>query len=105
MVSDWPGRKIKAEPEIVPGYEYKPTAPVSLGIGGDKFEFFSRNDGKAGTAWLRNLDDSGTLDDALNSGVSAVVMGTSARGTKTVDTYSLAGFGDAMAKIHAVCNM
>jgi hypothetical protein len=42
---------------------------------------------------------------ALNSGVSAVAMGTPAKGAKTVDTYSLAGFGDALAKIHAVCNM
>ena len=45
MVSDWPGRKVKAEPEIVPGYAYKPSAPVTLGIGGDRFNFFSRNDG------------------------------------------------------------
>jgi len=105
MVSDWPGRKIKAEPEIVPGYEYKPNVAVSLEIGADKFEFFSRNDGKAGTAWLRNLGDSGRLSSALGSGVLAVAMGTSAKGTKTVDTYSLAGFGDAVAKIHAVCNM
>ena len=34
MFSDWPGRKIKAEPEIVPGYEYKANVPVTLGIGG-----------------------------------------------------------------------
>ena len=26
-------------------------------------------------------------------------------GTKTSDTYSLAGFNDAMAKVHAACNM
>ena len=45
------------------------------------------------------------LIDAMNHGVSAVAIGTSARGTKTVDTYSLAGFGDALAKIHAACNM
>src|SRR5580698_9638942 len=52
MVSDWPGRKIKAEPEIVPGYEYKAGAPVALEIGSAKFEFFSRNDAKSGSAWL-----------------------------------------------------
>ena len=105
MLSDWPGRKIKAEPQIVPGYDYKLTAPVSLGIGGDKFEFFARNDGKAGSAWLRNLNDSAKLNDALGSGVSAVAIGTSAKGTKTVDTYSLAGLSEALAKAHAICNM
>ena len=105
MVSDWPGRKIKGEPSITPGYEYKGNVPVYLGIGSEKFEFFSRNEGKAGSAWLRNLNDNGKLISALSGGVSAVASGTSARNTKTVDTYSLAGFGEAMAKVHAVCNM
>ncbi len=105
MVSDWPARKIKGEPEIVAGYAYKANAPVALGIGGDRFTFFSRNEGQNGTAWLQNLNDTGALMEAFNHGVSAVAIGTSAKGTKTVDTYSLAGFGEAMAKIHAVCNM
>ncbi len=105
MVSDWPGRKVKAEPEIAPGYEYKESAPVSLAVGPDKFIFFARNDAKNGTAWLQSLGDTQRLIDAMGKGVSAVATGTSARGTKTTDTYSLAGFNDALAKIHAVCNM
>jgi hypothetical protein len=105
MVSDWPGRKIKAEPEIVPGYEYKANAPVTLGIGPDKFTFFSRNEAKSGSAWLQSLNDGSRLMDAMSHGVTAVAIGTSAKGTRTVDTYSLAGFPDAIAKIHTVCNM
>jgi hypothetical protein len=105
MVSDWPGRKVKSEPEVVPGYPYKPGAPVTLEIGGDKFDFFARNDGQSGTAWLQNLNDGNALIEALDHGVSAVTLGTPARGAKTVDTYSLAGFADAVAKIHAACNM
>jgi hypothetical protein len=105
MVSDWPGRKIKAEPEIVPGYEYKESVPASLEIGPDKFAFFSRNEAKSGTAWLQSLNDGQRLIDSMSKGVSAVTIGTSLRGTRTVDTYSLAGFNDALAKIHAVCNM
>jgi len=105
MVSDWPSRKIKAEPEIVPGYEYKAGAPVALEIGAAKFDFFSRNDAKSGSAWLQSLNEGNHLVDVLNHGVVAVAIGNSAKGTRTVDTYSLAGFGDALAKIHAVCNM
>jgi hypothetical protein len=105
MISDWPGRKIKAEPEIVPGYEYKANAPVTLGVGPDKFTFFSRNDAKSGSAWLSSLNDGSHLLDAMSHGVLAQATGISAKGTRTVDTYSLAGFGDAIAKIHAVCNM
>ena len=105
MMSDWPGRKVKAELEVVPGYAYKLGAPATLGIGGDRFNLFSRNEGQNGSAWLQNLNDGGSLLDAMNHGVSAVAIGTSSRGTKTVDTYSLAGFGDALAKMHAACNM
>jgi len=103
IVSDWPGRKIKSEVEIVPGYEYKTAVPASLGIGGDKFEFFARNDAKSGSAWLRHLGDSSRLIAALSSGVSAVAIGTPVKGARTVDTYSLAGFGEAIAKVHSVC--
>jgi hypothetical protein len=105
MVSDWPSRKVKAEPEIVPGFEYKESAPVSLAIGPDKFVFFARNEAKSGSAWLQSLNDNQHLIEIMGKGVSAVASGTSSRGTKTVDTYSLAGFDDALAKIHAVCNM
>lgn len=105
MVSDWPGRKVKSEPEIVPGYEYRESAPVTLEIGPDKYVFFARNEAKSGTAWLKSLTDNDRLIDAMKAGVTAVAMGISSRGTKTVDTYSLAGFSDALAKIHASCNM
>ena len=105
MVSDWPSRRVKGEPEIVPGYQYKLTAPLTLGIGGDRFNFFARNSGTVGAAWLQNLNDGNALLDAMTRGVSAVAIGTSLRGTRTVDTYSLAGFNDAMTKIHAACNM
>jgi len=104
MVSDWPGRKIKSEPSINPGYEYKANVPVYLGVGGEKFEFFSRNDGKSGSAWLRNLNENSKLISALSGGVSAVASGTATtKNTKTVDTYSLAGFSEAMTKVHAAC--
>jgi hypothetical protein len=105
MISDWPGRKVKAEPEIVPGYEYKESAPVTLAVGPDKFAFFARNEAKSGSAWLQSLNDNQRLIEIMGKGVSAVAAGSSSRGTKSVDTYSLAGFSDALAKIHAVCNM
>jgi hypothetical protein len=105
MVSDWPGRKVKAETQILPGYEFKANTPVTLAVGPDKFTFFSRNEAKSGSAWIQSLTDSEKLIDTMSKGVSAVAAGTSVRGTKTVDTYSLQGFNDALAKIHAACNM
>jgi hypothetical protein len=105
LVSDWPSRKVKAEPQIVYGYQAKENGTAALAVGGDKFAFFIRNNGKEGSSWLQQLNDNNRLIDAMHNGVSAVASGTSARGTKTSDTYSLAGFNDALAKIHAACNM
>jgi hypothetical protein len=105
IVSDWPSRKVKAEPQIVYGYQGKENGAAALAVGSDKFTFFIRNNGKEGSAWLQQLSDNGKLIDAMQGGVSVVASGTSARGTKTSDTYSLAGFNDAMAKAHAACNM
>ena len=105
MVSDWPGRKVKAEPQIVFGYQGKEGAAAALGVGPDKFPFFIRNAGKEGSAWLQQLSDNTRLISAMGDGVVAVASGTTSRGLKTSDTYSLTGFGDALAKIHAVCQM
>ncbi|HKB97134.1 MAG TPA: hypothetical protein VKB94_09805 [Rhizomicrobium sp.] len=105
MVSDWPARKVKAEPQIVYGYQGKEGAAAALGVGGDKFTFFIRNSGKEGSAWLQQLGDNPRLITAMQDGVSAVASGTSAKNTKTSDTYSLSGFNDALAKVHAVCQM
>ncbi len=55
VITDWPGRspKTKSEPEVVPGYQYKDGSTVNADVGGDKFEFFTKNDGGAGAAWVR----------------------------------------------------
>ncbi|HEY0265522.1 MAG TPA: invasion associated locus B family protein [Rhizomicrobium sp.] len=105
MISDWPARKVKAEPQVVYGYQAKEGAQAGLGVGGDRFPFFVRNSGKEGSSWLQALNDNPKLIEAMKNGVSAVAVGTSSKGTKTIDTYSLQGFNDALAKIHTVCNM
>lgn len=105
LVSDWPGRKIKGEPQIVYGYQAKEGGAAALGVGGDKFNFFIRNSGKDGNGWLASLNDNQRLVDAMRGGVSAVASGTTPKGVKTIDTYSLQGFGEALDKVHAACQM
>ena len=105
MVSAWPSRKIKGETQIVLGYPGNEKGAASLGIGPDKFPFFIKNTGKEASAWLTSLNDSQRLIDAMRGGVSAVAIGVSQRGTRTVDTYSLSGFSDALTKIQTTCQM
>ncbi len=109
MVSNWPARKVKAEPQIVLGYPAKADSPAALAVGSTKFSFFARPNGPganpSASAWLQSLGENARLIDAMGKGVSAVATGLSARGTRTTDTYSLAGFSDALARIHEACKM
>lgn len=105
LINDWPGRKAKGEPEIVPGYQYKEGSKVNVEVGPDKFEFFTKNDGEAGGAWVEQQADEGRLIEAMRRGAEIVVIGTSKRGTTTRDTYSLAGLSEALDKVHEACGL
>jgi hypothetical protein len=105
LISDWPVRRTRDEPQIVPGYEYKKDSTVTAQIGPDKFEFFVKNDGGAGNAWVQDAADEAKLVDAMKRGSTIVVTGTSQRGTVTKDTYSLNGISAALDKIHSACGM
>ena len=105
LINDWPGRKTKAEPEVVPGYSFKDGSVVTVQVGSDKFTFYPTNDGGSGSAWMKKNAEEARLLDALQKGAQATVTGVSAHGTMTHDTYSLAGLGDALAKIHGACSM
>ena len=105
LVNDWPGRRSRGEAEIVPGYRYRDGSTVTVTIGGAKFDFFTKNEGDAGGAWVLNPADERRLVRALRSGKTAVVTGTSRRGTVTKDVYGLSGVADALDRIHKVCEM
>jgi invasion protein IalB len=54
-------------------------------------------------AWMSSTSDEPGFITAMKSGTNLLVAGTSARGTKTTDTYSLAGFTAAIAIIDKAC--
>lgn len=105
LINDWPGRHSKGEAEIVPGYPYREGSNVTVQVGSAKFTFFTKNEGPAGGAWVLNPEDATKLLTGLETGVTAVVTGTSRRGTVTKDIYGLAGLSDALAKVHQACGM
>jgi hypothetical protein len=105
LINDWPARKAKGEPEIVPGYPYKDGSSVTVQVGSSEFTLFTKNDGGAGGAWVQAQADEQRLVDAMKTAPEAIVTGTSKRGTVTRDTYSLAGFADALDKAHQACGM
>jgi hypothetical protein len=105
LITDWPSRGAKAEPEVVPGYQFKDGSAVTAQVGSDKFDFFTKNDDGQGGGWMKDPKDEARLVSAMRSNAQMIVTGVSKRGTMTHDTYSLGGLSDAVDKIHAECKM
>ena len=103
LISTWPGRKVKNEPSVVPGYQYKDGAKTEVQIGMDKFTFFTKNDGTAGGAWAEDPKDESKLIETMKKGSTMTISGTSSRGTATKDSYSLAGISAALDKVDQSC--
>lgn len=106
LISTWPGRKVRNEPSVVPGYPYKDGAKTQVQIGTDKFEFFTQNDGGTGGAWMEtepNQANEKKLIEAMKKASGMTIIGVSARGTETKDNYSLAGLSAALQKVDTSC--
>ena len=85
--------------ELVAGYTYKKNSDVIIKIGGQKFDLFT----SGGTAWAKTSKTDHALARAMKRGSIMTVSGTSNRGTKTLDTYSLKGFTAAYNAIGTTC--
>jgi hypothetical protein len=105
LVSSWPGSNKRNEPSIVPGYPYSEDATVRVQVSGEQFAFgLVRNEGDEGGAWMEDASQEARLITAMKEGANMVVTGTSARGTLTRDTYSLAGISAALESVEQGCN-
>lgn len=100
MVSTWPGRNVAEEVSLMVGYPVKPGAPIRLEVGSDTFELFADDD----TGWLESAAVDARAVAAMRAGVEAKATGLSARGTTTIDTFSLLGFTAAMADAKQLCS-
>jgi hypothetical protein len=99
MVTHWPGRKVKSQPSTFIGYTFKEASAVALSIEGKKFDLYPVAD----MAWTDKPETEKAILLAMKSGKLMTIKGTSARGTETIDTYSLAGISSAMEKIDDAC--
>ena len=105
-------RKVRNEVQTLMGYPLQPTSDSfthSADVDGKSYPMKSIPDDPATNitdseaAWLASMDDESGFVAALKGGTKLVVHGTSGRGTKTTDTYSLAGVTAAMAAIDKAC--
>ena len=93
--------KVKGELSVTAGYPYKPETEVQLEIDTTTFALFTKDEG----AWARDLKTEAQIVQAMRGGKRMIVRGVSSRGTKTADTYALAGFTAALNAINQACGM
>jgi invasion protein IalB len=100
FISTRPAEKVKNEVSVIVGYPQKPSFDATAAIDNSaKYVMYTQEDG----AWVKNAAEEAQMVAAMRKGTHLVVSSESARGTKTIDTYSLKGLGDALDKVAAEC--
>lgn len=84
---------------LAAGYTYKANSDARAKIGKDTFKLFTRDS----SAWAYDDAADAAMIAAMKRGAAMVVTGTSSRGTKTTDSYSLKGFTAAYNAASAAC--
>ena len=85
---------------FIAGYNYKAQSSITVKIGSAKFkDLFTSLD----KAWALDESTDKALVRSMKRGYRMIVNGTSSRGTKTKDTYSLKGFSSAYKAINSKC--
>jgi hypothetical protein len=99
FISTRPAEKVTNEVSIIIGYPYKPGTEASVEVGSTAYALYTQQDG----AWIKNATEEAQMVDAMRQGQTAVVKGTSAKGTQSSDTFSLKGLSQALDKTAQDC--
>ena len=88
---------------ITTGYTYKKDTIVTIKIDQNKEHEFNIIEDDSAFSDDENIDKQ--VIDQMKKGNKMIVVGSSSRGTKTTDIYSLAGFSAAYTYISNLCNV
>lgn len=100
FVSHGPNKAERNVVQFVAGYKHKKHSDVTVNIDGKKFTLFTIE----GRAYAESEEDDIAIIRAMKRGSKMTVGGTSSRGTKTTDTYSLSGFTKTKNLIDKTCS-
>jgi hypothetical protein len=101
LVINRKGLGTKNEVQTQVGYPFHPTnATVTATVDGKTFPMVTEGE----AAWLAVEADEATFVEALKAGTKLTVNGTSQKGNKMVDSYSLSGVTAALGEIGKACS-
>lgn len=99
FVSTRPAEKVSNEVSIMIGYQVKPGSESTLEVGGASYAMYTQGDG----LWIKNAAEEERMVDAMRKASDVVVKGVSAKGTETIDTFSLKGLSQALDRLAQDC--
>lgn len=94
-----PAESVANEINLVAGFAFAPDTPATLTISGESFDLFTEAD----AAWLLDPARADGLASAMRAGTTLILEGTSDKGIKIRETYSLSGATAASRAIDAEC--
>lgn len=102
LVTHRPGDKQNNVVSVELGFSTAKDSSAAVLVGKDKFDFFTDKQ----TAWARDSDTDKAVVTAMARGSEfAAKAKPAAGGGETTDSYSLAGFSDALAQIDKACKV
>jgi hypothetical protein len=99
FVSTRPAEKVSNEVSIMIGYTLKPGSESTLEVGGASYAMYTQGDG----LWIKNAAEEERMVEAMRKAADVVVKGVSAKGTETIDTFSLKGLAQALDRLAQDC--
>jgi invasion protein IalB len=99
FVSTRPAEKVVNEVSIMIGYALKPGSESTLEVGGGSYAMYTQGDG----IWIKNAAEEDRMVDAMRKSADVTIKGVSAKGTETVDTFSLKGLAQALDRLAQDC--
>jgi Invasion associated locus B (IalB) protein len=98
-ISAWPKEGVKAEVSFRMGFPVKSASEPVVNVGDTQFKLFATDD----RIYIKDATQELKLVEAMKKGAELKANALSERGTEIVDTYSLSGLGQALAKLQSQC--
>ena len=99
FIADRPAEKVHNEVSIMMGFPIKESGAAQAKVGSASFDLVA----KGSNAWIKNPADEAKFVDALKHTGKLTVTAPSMKGKSTTDTYSLAGFKQALDHVAKDC--
>ena len=99
FISTRPAEKVVNEVSIMIGYTVKPGSESTIQVGGGTYAMYTQGDG----LWIKNAAEEERMVEAMRKSADLTVKAVSAKGTETIDSFSLKGLAQALDRLGQDC--